>query len=243
MPRNPFTGAIQPWTTLTERSPHGPRPITISADGERVDHNLPYYVRSKEGRNKRAYTVKMCDAVGTHLICPRQTCRRAGACSDRDLTKLPFCAHRFRETIRHAICLAEEHFGLHGRAARAAPGRDFDKAPPPQPFTGKPLIQRLLDAGAPREVLERPTGVAETDWDCESEPAARANMAEVRRARLAREVAAGTGDPAELRKAETEAARLAELAVWRGEGPPPWRGPRGPRSATSYPKKTHWPPS
>src|SRR4051812_36371371 len=93
----------------------------------------------------------------------------------------------------------------------------------------------LCGYASPREVLERPTSLDETDWDCESEPAARANMAEVRRARLAREVAAGTGDPAELRKAETEAARLRALSVWPGKGPPPWRGPRGPRPATSWP--------
>jgi hypothetical protein len=186
MPKSPFTGH-KPWILLPERSPHGPEPITLMADGERIDNNLPYYVRSKEGRNKRAYTVKMCNAFGMHLICPRQGCRRSGTCADADLTKLPYCFHRYRESFRHALFLAMEHYGMYGHDAPNSRQTDFGDAPPPEPFTGVPLVQRLLDAGAPREVLERPTGVGITDWTCERDESAKASMAEMRERRLARE--------------------------------------------------------
>ena len=198
MPRNPFTGTIQPWTTLTERSPHGPRPITIEEDGERIDHNLPYYVRCKETREMRAATVRLCDAFGTHLVCPRQTCRRAGACADPDLTKLPYCFHRYRESIRHALFLAAEHRGLYGHGASAQADVDGADGPEPEPFTGVPLVQMLLDRGAPRAVLERPTGIETTEWTCERDPSALASMEDMRQRRLAREARGrrgGSGGP------------------------------------------------
>jgi hypothetical protein len=232
MTKSPFTGE-KPWILLTERSPHGPRPITLMADGERIDNNLPYYVRSKENRATRAATVKMCDAVGTHLICPREACRRGSACADRDLTQLPFCAHRYRETIRHAICLAQEYYGLRSGDARAASG--VNEEAPPQPFKGKPLLQIMLEAGAPREVLERPTGLAEADWGCEREPSALANVAEMRHRRLARQAkAAGKPPPPPPESLESIEARMRKLWRWSGEGTPPWRGNRAPRPATSY---------
>jgi hypothetical protein len=156
MPKSPFTGE-KPWILLTERSPHGPRPITLMADGERIDNNLPYYVRSKANRARRAATVKLCDVFGTHLVCSRKACRRAGACSDSDLTKLPACYHRHREALRHLLLLAAEDRGLDGPDAPNTGGA-VEESEAPQPFTGVPLLKRLLDAGAPREVLERPTG-------------------------------------------------------------------------------------
>jgi hypothetical protein len=241
MPKSPFTGS-KPWILLPEPSPHGPFPITLMADGERIDNNLPYYTRSKAARATRAAIVKLCDAFGTHILCRRKTCRRASACSDEDLTQLPACYHRNREALRHFLFLAAEHRGLYGRDAPNK-GRVAAESEPPKPFTGVPLLKRLLDAGAPREVLERETGVTETDWACEREPAALASMAEVRRLRLAREVEAGTRDPEELRKAESEAARLAAAPPWSGKGPPPWRGNRAARSTRDYLTKPRRPSS
>jgi hypothetical protein len=96
--------------------------------------------------------------------------------------------------------------GMYGIGGNVAAGlAAWGEPDPKQPKAS--LVQTLLEAGAPRAVLERPTSVDETTWTHERDPAALAHMASVRQRRLAREAREKKG------RAETGTTRGAADAA------------------------------
>ncbi|NNM72503.1 hypothetical protein [Enterovirga aerilata] len=129
------------------------------------DTRIPAYDRTPEYRRIRASTVKFCDAVGTHLICPRRACKREGGCADRDMRGLPFCWEHYRGMLRFLLCVAARLLGADGR-----PGAAGNEPRMPPLFGGQPLLAELAEAGLDLGALARPVADGPDDWDWEAIP-------------------------------------------------------------------------
>jgi hypothetical protein len=140
-----------------------------------------YYARTPEKRAERQLIVSLVDRFGTHLVCPKRECARAGRCRDGHMGALPFCFWHYRGTLRFVIEL------MRARLAQEGDGAAEEAGPREAPATGtrKPrtsMLAELQAAGWPIERLRRPLDAGPDPYSWELDPDARAILAEARAA-------------------------------------------------------------
>ena len=130
---------------------------------------VPHYARP-ENRSQWNMTKGLVDAFGTHLICPRAPCGRAGRCADENRRDLPFCFWHYRGAIRYVFMSEMKRRGLKvgetGLRPDPAPGEPEPFPEPPRP-PGRSLLEELRDGGADIDSLRRPADAGEDPWDWE----------------------------------------------------------------------------
>lgn len=145
------------------------------ADPDSPDY-IPFYARP-ENLADWNMTKWLVDTFGTHLICPRTACRRAGHCSDESRDKLPFCFWHYRGAIRFCVMAKLEASGfepgaLGGSAAeeegpgafsepKPVPRRSLSgfgtAAPTSRRCAGRSRRARIAGPGKPRTPRAAPT--------------------------------------------------------------------------------------
>ena len=119
----------------------------------------------------RSAAVHLAEAIGLHLLCPLQVCKRARRCAEPDTGLLPLCIWQHRGTVRFALAIAAEQRGMkHGPAQDPKPA--FPRRPPPA--ERDTMIGHLAAAGAPVRDLARAPDDYVDEWTWELNETARA---------------------------------------------------------------------
>ena len=129
------------------------------------DTSVPYYDRTPHLRSVRAILVKFVNGFGTHLICQRASCRRAGSCADRNMGALPLCWEQHRGILRFLLCVAGKRFGVTGKEPI-----DEDHELIPEPFTGESLLAEWAREGVDIGMFARSPEDGPDEWTWEAIP-------------------------------------------------------------------------
>jgi hypothetical protein len=142
---------------------------------------VPFYERDAAARALRATMVRASDLIGLHAICPRQTCRRARACRDRDPRDRPFCTYHYMGILRFVLQLAAATDGGTKPERDAEAPEDLDAMP--APWRGPSLFDKLKLSRDEIAGLRRPSEAGRDPWAHERDPDALAVLAALRAAR------------------------------------------------------------
>ena len=105
---------------------------------------------------------------GTHHVCPRPGCRRAGRCMDEDRSRPPFCFGHYRGTIFCMMELFAAQLGMEIGGPAGAASRSRRRATAPRRATC--VLDTLVAAGEPIDFLRRPADSGPDDHDWTDDP-------------------------------------------------------------------------